>query len=278
MNKLTEQVLPTVRKVILDFMRGHEVSWAPDDYWWYGLQDLWSPPDFMQQGEPVRENELYRALIDLEVPREWIVKRGAYTYVELDNITFIFRTRHYKDGREPLEVAPHLKGHKFRQCGHSFIHPCGSAYDLAQHMIDLDRWIPEIKVAAKQAYCDGLQERKIRSIKHQTAGVFLRDYFQGDLPKNVVHYSISDSKPGLMDIIRLTIYEEGRPFWETQYFDIPFEAREMLEKDVVKDFIEDPRLRLGWMEMFVDEDTGDEVPVIRCTPFQPVMMEDGTDV
>lgn len=52
----------------------------------------------------------------------------------------------------------------------------------------------------------------------------------------------------------------------------------MLEKDVVKDFIEDPRLCLGWMEMFVDEDTGDEVPVIRCTPFEPVMMEDGTDV
>lgn len=278
MNKLTEQVLPTVRKVILDFMRGYEVPWAPDDYWWYGLQHVWSPPDFMQQGEPVRENELHRALIDLEVPRERIVKRGAYTYVELDNITFIFRTRHYKGGRESLEVAPHLKGHKFRQCGHSFIHPRGSAYDLAQHMIDLDRWVPEIKVAAKQAYCDGLQERKIRSIKHQTAGVFLHDYFQGDLPENVVHYSISDSKPGLMDIIRLTIYEEGRPFWETRYLDIPFEAREMLEKDIVKDFIEDPRIRLGCMEMYVDEDTGDEVPVIRCTPFEPVMMEDGTDV
>ena len=77
MNKLTEQVLPTVRKVILDFMRGYEVPWAPDDYWWYGLQHVWSPPDFMQQGEPVRENELHRALIDLEVPRERIVKRGA---------------------------------------------------------------------------------------------------------------------------------------------------------------------------------------------------------
>ena len=79
-----------------------------------------------------------------------------------------------------------------------------------------------------------------------------------------------------MDIIRLTIYEEGGRFWETRCFDIPFEAREMLEKDVVKDFIEDPRIRLGCMEMFVDEDT--VVPVIRYTPFEPVMMEDGTDV
>ncbi len=268
MNELTEQVLPTVRQVILDLMRDHEdISWAPDDYWWYGLQFVWSPPDLTRHAEQVRENALYWALIDLEVPREWIVKRGAHTYVELDNITFIFRTRHYKGGHESLEVAPHLKGHKFRQCNHSFIHPRGSVYDLAQRMIDLDRWVPEIKVAAKQAYCDGLQERKIRSIKHQTAGVFLHDYFQGDLPNNVVHYSISDSKPGLMDIIRLTIYEEGRPFWETRYFDIPFEAREMLEKDAVKDFIEDLSLRLGCMEMYVDEDTGDEVPVIRYTPF-----------
>ena len=86
MNELTEQVLPTVRQVILDLMRDH------------GLQFVWSPPDFTRQVEPVRENAFYWALIDLEVPREWIVKRGAHTYVELDNITFIFRTRHYEWG------------------------------------------------------------------------------------------------------------------------------------------------------------------------------------
>lgn len=279
MNELTEQVLPIVRQTILDLMRVHEdISWAPDDYWWYGFQFAWTPPDFMRQGEPIKENALYWALVDLEVPQEWIVKRGAHTYVELDNITFVYRTKHFKGGNELLEIAPHMKGLKFRQCNHSFIYPRGSVYDLAQRMIDLDRWIPEIKAAAGQALYDGQQEQKIRDIKLQTAETFLRDYFHGDLPESIVEYEIADSRPGAMDLIRLTIHDEGRPFWDPRYFDIPYDVRELLEKDAIKDFIADLNLRLGCMEMFVDEETGDEVPVIRYTPYEQWMMEDGTDV
>lgn len=225
-NELTEHVLHIVRQTILDLIRGHEdISWAPDDYWWYGLQFAWAPFDYMRHGEPVKENALYWALLDLEVPLERIVKRGAHTYVELDNITFVYRTRHFKGGYEPLEIAPHMKGLKFRQCNHCFIHPRGSVYDLAQRMIDLDRWIPEIKTTALQANYDGQQEQKIRDIKLQNAEVFLRDHFHGDLPESIVEYEIADSRPGAMDLIRLTIHDEGRPFWDTRYFDIPYDDR-----------------------------------------------------
>ena len=261
-------LLSRVRQSILELMRTHDnLAWAPDDYWWYGLQMQWTLLDYLAKGDPVKENALYWALVDLDVPREWIVQRGAHTYVELDNITFVYRTRHFKSGYEPLEIAPHIKGCKFRQCGHSFIHPKGSVYKLAQRMIDLDRWIPDIKATSRQAYNDGLQERKVRDIKLQTAGVFLRDYFDGNIPESVVEYKIADSRPGAMDIIRLTVHDAGKPFWDSRYFDIPYDDREHLGKDYVQQFLDSKNSRLGCLEMFLDDDTGERVPIIRFTPY-----------
>lgn len=221
----------------------------------------------MRHGDPVKEKDLYWALVDMDVPRESIVTRGARTYVELDNITFVYRTRHFKGGYEPLEIAPHIKGRKYTQCGHSYIHPQGSVYELAQRMIDLDRWLPEIKDTAKQAYLDGLQERKIREIKLQTAGVFLRDHFQGEIPHNVVDYKIYDSEPGAMDFIRLSILDDGKPSWAVRYFDIPFDNRNLLFRDAVTDFIEKQNSRRGWLEMFLDEDTGESIPILVYEPY-----------
>ena len=269
MNKQKEQVLTVVRQTILDLMRDHQnISWAPDEYWWYGVQFAWTPLDyFRRQGEPVKENDLYWALIDLDVPRSCITKRGAHTYVELDNITFVYRTRHFKNGYEPLEIAPHMKGLKFRQCGHSFIQPRGSVYEWAQRMIDLDRWIPEIKEVATQACYDGMQEQKIREIKLETARVFLLDFFKGELPSAIMAYEISDSTPGACDLIRLTIHDEGTPFWKTRLFDIPYDMRDYLLADDVQTFIDECGLQFGALEMFEDEETGIKYPITSYRPY-----------
>ena len=168
MNELTEQLLPAIRQTILEAMKNHgDYLWEPDEYWWFGLLYSWLPPESPRLDGPIKENALYWALIDLEVPSECIVKRGAITCVGLDNISFIYRTRLIKGGIGSIEITPHMN--EMWQFDHWFERPRGSAYDLAQRMINLDRWIPEIKDAAEQARFDGLRERMIREIQLQVA-------------------------------------------------------------------------------------------------------------
>ena len=159
-------MLKRVRNSVLELMRTNpELTWSPDDYWWLPLQELWTTPGFLRSGEAIQELDLYEALVDAGVDGGKIVNRGAHTFIELDNIDFVCRSRHFKYGNDCIHIAPHIKGLKFSKCGHSVIAPCGEVADLVWLILFLDWLTPKIKETARQAYFDGLKERKIREIE-----------------------------------------------------------------------------------------------------------------
>ena len=48
----------------------------------------------------------------------------------------------------------------------------------------------------------------------------------------------------------------------------------MLQIDGVMDFVNDLDLRMGFLEMYVDEETGEKIPITRYEPFDYVYRED----
>lgn len=276
MTSLSDHVNHNVESSILDCLRWHpETNWDENTCWWLGFQMVWGEQGYADAYNRVTESCLNIALRKLGVPESSFRKPGAHTYVDLDNVSFVYRTKIYKDGTRRLLVAPHLKGLKFNQCGHSFISAMGDTQLFARYMLDLDKCIPEARIAARKAFYQGKQEQKVRDIKYQAAGAWLNEYFHGEMPEGYIGYCIADSEPGAMDIIRLAFEKEGSPY--NRYFDIPYEFRDFLQMDGVMVFANDPDLRMGSLEMFVDEVTGEKVPVTRYEPFDYVFWEDDNE-
>lgn len=273
MSSLSDYVNHTVESCILDCLRWHpETNWDENTCWWLGFQMVWTELRYVDADNRVTESCLNIALRKLGVPESSFRKPGAHTYVDLDNVSFVYRTKIYKDGTPRLLVAPHLKGLKFNQCGHSFISAVGDIQLFAEYMLELDKCIPEAGAIAKKAYYQGKQEQRLRDIKYQAAGAWLNEYFHGEMPKGYVSYCIADSKPGAMDIIRLNFQKDG--YYQYRVFDIPYEFRDLLQMDGVMDFVNDLDLRMGSLEMFVDEETGEKIPITRYEPFDYVYWED----
>ena len=226
------------------------LSLGEDVFWWWSLRYVWSEYDFMQPGKPITERALYSALVDLNVPKQKIVKRDGNTFVELRNIDFVYRTHRDAEGIPALGISPHRKGFKFNECPHDFIEPSGYVYELALHMLAVDKWIPTIKEAGRQAYQDALLEQKVRDIKCQMAGAFLEEYFDGTIPQTVEEYQITDSTPGEMDLIHICLKDDKKPSWERPTIEIPLNFREILQQESVRELTEDLGLALGCAEMY----------------------------
>ena len=109
---------------------------------------------------------------------------------------------------------------------------------------------------------------------YEAAGVWLQDHFHGELPASYVGYEIADSTPGAADTIRLIFHEPDAPFWDKRYFDIPYGFQDLLQMDGVMDFVNDLDLRMGCLEMFVDETTGEKIPITRYEPYDYVFWND----
>ena len=270
MEEFNNRACEMAEHVILDFMRTHNLpQWPPEDYWWFALIHIWASAwTRVRNGAPLTVRALNRALLDLGDGEKEIRKQGAHTYLELDNLTFVYREKTFKDGRVAFKIAPHLKGAAFGKCGHTFLDVHGSALELAQRLIDTDRIIPDLKTVCVRAYWKGLQERQIREHRDETAGEFLKDFFHGALPTGVVQYEIADSTPGAADLIRLVVHDEGTPFWRVRLFDIPFDIRGFLQADYVQSFIEQPDLQFGALELYADDETGENIPVARYRPYE----------
>lgn len=265
----TDTLCAVARNAIMSLVRTHNLPlWSEEDYWWFGLTNAWSTPWWPTAGtKPVSGQALRQALLGLGIPESSFHKPGAHTILELDNLSFVYREKRFKNGRVAFRIAPHKKGVGFGRCGHSFMDAYGSALDWAQCLVEMDRAVPALKSSGIQAFKDGLQERRIREIKLETARVFLLDFFKGELPSAIVAYEISDSAPGACDLIRLTIHDEGTPFWRTRLFDIPYEMRNYLLADDVQTFIDECGLQFGALEMFEDEETGIKYPITSYRPY-----------
>ena len=180
MDETVKTICEIGRGAILDLLRTHSLpQWAPGDYWWWGLVHAWGSRWWRWEGAPISVAALDRALAELGVRQTEISRRGAHTLLELDNLAFVYREKTYVDGRTVLKIAPHLKGKRFRECGHTFIDAAGSPLALAQYLLDVDRAVPELKAVSLDAYREGLRDRRIREIKLQTARAFLADFFRG---------------------------------------------------------------------------------------------------
>ena len=269
MDETVQTICETGRQAILAFMRTHSLpQWPPEDYWWFALMHAWGSPWWrLCKGAPISVRALDRALLELGVRESEISRPGAHTLLELDNLAFVYREKRYKDGRTTLKIAPHIRGLKFSRCGHSFIDASGSALELAQYLLEIDRAVPALKAESLQAFQEGLRERRIREIKLETARVFLSDFFRGELPQGVVGVEIADSKPGACDLIRLTVHDEGTPLWRTRTFDIPFEMRRFLQDDQVRTFIDEMDLQFGTIDTFEDEQTGETCSFASYRPY-----------
>ena len=275
MSSFSETICNNVEEFILLTLRLHpQCNLGEGDCWWLGVVSSWHEWASGHDGKPVTESAFHACLLGAGVPESAFSKPGAHTWVDLEHISFLYRTKHYKDGSSALILSPHFKGRRFHDCGHLFLEAQGDPDDLARMMLDLDRCIPRVKDVGKKALLKGYQERKVRSIRYEAAGVWLQDHFHGELPASYVGYEIADSAPGAADTIRLIFHEPDAPFWDKRYFDIPYGFQDLLQMDGVMDFVNDLDLRMGSLEMFVDEETGEKIPITRYEPFDYVYWED----
>lgn len=278
MNSVSDYLCRTVEETILITFRLHsQCNWEGGMSWWPGLEYAWQKWCYLRRGKPVTEAALKACLLGLGVPESSFSKPGGHTYVELENLTFVYRTRCHKNGSWTLNVSPHVKGARFSACGHAFAGVVGDPGELCRFMLELDGCIPKAKVAAEKALMSAYRERTERAIKHQTAGVWLNDYYKGRLPESLIGYEIADSTPGAMDTIRLIFHESGAPDWDRRFFNIPYEFRELLKKDDVASFISDLSLRMGNLEMFHDNRSGEDLPIVCFKTGEDLLWEEDSD-
>lgn len=278
MSSFSETICNNVEESIFQVLRLHpQCEWGERDCWWLGVVSSWHEWASDHDGKPVTESAFRACLLGAGVPESAFSKPGAHTWVDLEHISFLYRTKHYKDGSSALILSPHFKGRSFHDCGHLFLEVQGDPDELARMMIDLDRCIPRAKDVGKKALLKGYQERKVRSIRYEAAGVWLQDYFQGELPASYVGYEIADSAPGAADTIRLIFHEPDAPFWDKRYFDIPYGFQDLLKRDDVSEFAADLSLHMGCLEMFVDEQSGESCPIIEFKPYESALWEGEND-
>ncbi|MBO7544355.1 MAG: hypothetical protein J6T02_02095 [Bacteroidales bacterium] len=270
MNEFTpESIISISTNAIRGLMRIHNLpQWPPEELWWFCLMNMWGFPwSRLAKGKPLPVSELNNALYVLDVQEPEIKKPGAHSILELDNIAFVYREKRFKNREPELIVAPHLKGKSFNECDHAFIEVRGSALDLAQYLIGIDRVVPALKTVCHQAYLDGLQEEQIREAELKTSQAFIMEFFKGELPPGVVGYEMADTTPGAVDLIRLFIHDEGTPFWRTRIFDIPYAYKDYLKVEHIQRFIDDYGLQFGSLEIIKNEKTGEITPVVTYRPY-----------
>ena len=268
MNTLSDAIVRVCAQDTMDLMRNRpDLQWAPESYWWPGIQLAWhqhfrTAPD----GDTLTARELNDSLIRSGVPASSIRQSGKHTLVELDNISFVYRDKQFKYALDPvLQVSPQLRGTKYSECGHAFVNPRLSADETVAFMLAVDESVPAAQAASLDAYQAGLRERKIREVKQQVAKEYLDRLFQGKVPLEIESCSIADSKPGAMDLIRLNIRKKGRHGWTGRRFYIPYDDRDLIPgPEWIKECISTPVSHICRVEMFVDEDTGEVVPILRC--------------
>ena len=268
MSNLSESIVRVCVNNTLSLMRSRtNLQWAPDSYWWPGIQLAWVNPFWPGNcGKALTTEQLNQRLIEFGVPAESIKKSGKHTMLELGNISFVYRDKQYKYDGPVLQVSPHIQGKKFSECGHAFVNPRCSADELVTFMLAINESVPAAQSASLDAYQDGLRERKEREIRQQVADEYFSRLFNGDSPGEIVSCTIADSVPGAMDLIRFTIRDNGVQPSSKRAFDIPFSERDRLSgPDWIRDFISDPHLLNAIMEIFDDDESGESVPVLRIT-------------
>ena len=263
MNSFSDQICNAAEETVLLALRlDLKGEWDGGVCWWPGVVSGWDEWVSRRRGKPVKEEALRSCLLGLSVPESSFRKPGAHAWVDLNCISFVYRTKRCKDGSGILLLSPHIRGRRFNECSHLFRAAVGDPGELARMMLELNECIPAARAVAAEALVKGYQERTMRAIRHQAAGVWLQDYFQGEIPGNYIGYEIADSTPGAMDIIRLIFHNADAPAWDKRFFNIPYEFREFLKRDDVVEFAADLSLRMGTLEMFRDDESGEDVPVI----------------
>lgn len=278
MSNLSESIVRVCVNNTLSLMRSRtNLQWAPDSYWWPGIQLAWVNPFWPGScGKALTADQLNQRLIEFGVPAESIKKSGRHTMLELGNISFVYRDKQYKYDGPVLQMSPHIPGKKFSECGHAFVNPRCSADELVTFMLAINESVPAAQSASLDAYQDGLRERKEREIRQQVADEYFSRLFNGDIPGEIVSCTIADSVPGAMDLIRFTIRDNGVQWSSNRAFDIPFSERDSLPgPDWIRDFISDPHLLNAIMEIFDDDESGESVPVLKITSSLDVDTEDG---
>ena len=281
MNSFSDQICNAAEETVLLALRlDLKGEWDGGVCWWPGVLSGWDDWATRRRGKPVTEGALRSCLLGLGVPESSFRKHGAHTWVGLSGISFVYRIKRCKDGSSILLLSPHMRGRRFHECSHIFRAAVGDPGELARMMLELNGCIPAARAAAAEALVKGYQERTMRAIRHQAAGVWLQDYFQGKIPGNYIGYGIADSTPGAMDIIRLVFHDADAPDWDKRFFDIPYEFREFLGRDDVAEFAADMSLRMGSLEMYQDDESGEDVPVIiiKSDDNLPEEKEDDDDV
>ena len=266
MSNLSEAIVGVCVNNTLSIMRSiSNLQWSPDSYWWPGIQLAWlNPFRPVSQGNTLTTDQLNKRLIASGVPSESIKKSGKHTLLELDNISFVYRDKQYRHDGPVFKVSPHIRGRRFSECGHAFVNPRCSADELVTFMLAVNESIPAAQSACLEAYQDGLKERKEREILQKLAEEYVNRLFNGDVPGEIVSCTIADSVPGAMDLIRITIRNNGAQWSPDRAFDIPFCERDRLPSpDWIRDFISESHLLKAAMEVFYDDESGESCPIMR---------------
>lgn len=277
MKSFSEKICHDVEEFILLALRLHpKIEWDGGLCWWPGVVSSWHEWASCRSGRPVTESAFRAYLLGSGVPESAFRKPGAHTWVDLEHISFLYRTRRYKDGSSALVLSPHVRGQSFHACSHLFCEVEGDPGEIARMILELDACIPAARKIAAEALVKGYQERTMRAIKYQAASAWIQDYFHGELPGSYIGFEIADSTPGAMDIIRLTFHDEGTPSWDKRFFNIPYDSRDFLERKEVAAFAADLSLRIGSLEMFRDDD-GTDIPVICYKSDESLLNEEDDD-
>jgi len=245
-----------------DDINGRSILYDGPARFWNGIQGAWSKLSFLNcepgqcwNGPVASDSDLTRELISRGIPESYIRPFGAHTLVTLDNLSFVYRAKFYKFEGYHLLVAPHITGVPFSKCGHTFVHPFGPLSDFVDAMFLLDRSVPEISQACRDAADDAGKESAERAIKTKIADTLLRDIFNGSVPENVRFHVDGLRHPADLDIVRLEI-RDGQ--YHTHQMDIPLDIpREcfrylpgMILETTSEDFVH------SYVDPFYDDEEG----------------------
>jgi hypothetical protein len=253
-----------------DDINGRQVNWDEHGWFWTGLQLVWSNLSSYRfagenwNGPLATADDLTAALLSRGVSKSAIRPFGAHTLVTLDNLSFVYRAKHYKSDGNHLLIAPHITGLPFSKCGHSFIHPFGPLSDFAETMVYLDKSVPYMQQACKTALADARAESAERADKTQVAESMLHEIFGGAIPDSIRFHVAGLRNPSDLDVIRVDIrYKDGS--WGSNYqvdipLDLPKECYHYLREMILEH--SDSKPYHCYVEPFFDEELGC-VPIIR---------------
>ena len=255
-------------------VRGRLAAWSDESYYWLALQSVWSELHHYPtldggdwNGLAATPDDLTAALRSQGVPESAFRPFGAHTLVTLDNLSFVYRAKRYKNGPHLL-VAPHITGLPYSQCGHTEVHPYDSLTGFAQTMVLLDQSVPSIREACTDALADGRKECAERAIKTPAAESLLKDIFGGTVPENVRFHLDGLKRPGDLDIVRLEILDEPGGPWHAHVVDIPLDIpRDCLPQLAQLCLAPAGDMPHSRVDVLLDDETGANVPYLVNTAF-----------